>query len=294
MTVGRAAVEGAKAPGIRRTHAYLRGVGGVRLFYRSWEPEGAGARVVLVHGLGDHSGRWERVAETLASRGLAVHAPDLRGHGRSRGRRGHAASFDHLLRDLDRLRRAAGPRGRRSRVVLLGHSLGGLIVLRYLQAFPSPAVAGAAAAAPFLRLRAEVPVWKLTLGRLADRWLPGLTMDAELDRDELLRQPEERERYRRDPLVHQRISARLWGEMQREARRIREDPRTSRPVLLQVAGDDRIVDSDAVEDLGRRRPAGTEVRVYPRAFHDLYHDPDAPDALGDLLEWVESVAAGPA
>lgn len=276
----------------RRTHAYLRSAGGGRLFFRSWEPPAATAGVLAVHGLGDHSGRWEGVAGALSAAGTAVHAPDLRGHGRSLGRRGHAASFELLLRDLDRLRRAAEPRGPDGRVVLLGHSLGGLLVLRYLQAFPSPSVAGAVAVAPFLRLRADVPDWKLTLGRLADRWLPGLTLDSELEDDLLFRRPEARERHRRDPLVHRRISARLWGEMQREARRLRAEPRTDRPVLLQVAGDDRVVDADAVRELGARPGCRAEVRVYPEAFHDLYHDPEAPRALRDLVAWVERLGPG--
>lgn len=262
--------------------------GGVRLFWRSWEPPDPAATVLLVHGLGDHSGRWTGIAVSLAAAGLAVHAPDLRGHGRSRGRRGHAGSFEHLLRDLDRLRRAAAPEADHRTVVLVGHSLGGLLVLRHLQAFPSPAVAGAVAAAPFVRLRAEVPAWKLTAGGLADRWLPGLTLDSEVDEELVLREEEARERRRRDPLVHRRISARLWGEMQREARRLQEDGAPDRPVLLQVAGEDRVVDPASVEGLAGRLGPGTEVREYPAAYHDLYHDPDGGEALEHARDWIRS------
>lgn len=284
---------GAAGPGIRHAHAYVEGVGGVRLFYRSWKRADASTAVVMVHGMGDHSGRWAEVAGGFTAAGLSAVALDLRGHGRSRGRRGHAASFEHLLRDLDRVRRVAAT-GPVDRVVLLGHSLGGLVVLRHLQAFPSPAVLGAVAVAPFLRLRVPVPGWKLALGRMADRWLPGLTLDSELDRDLLHRQEDARERHRRDPLVHRRISARLWGEMQREARALEANPRTGKPVLLQVAGDDRVVDPEAVEALGRRLEPEARVRVYPPAYHDLYHDPEGPDALEDALAWIRSRLADPA
>lgn len=302
---GRGAAPGADAA--RHFHAYLRGVGGVRLFYRSWERPEAEVIVLLVHGLGEHSGRWARVAEALSAEGMAVYALDLRGHGRSLGRRGHAVSFEHLLRDVDRLRRTAVPGGWAGsgdggdpgdgadfgapdrRVVLMGHSLGGLVVLRYLQAFPSPTVAGAVAVAPFVRLRAEVPAWKLTLGRLADRWLPGLTLDSEIEREMLLRQPEARERHRRDPLVHRRISARLWGEMQREARRLQGNSRTGRPVLLQVVGDDLVVDSEAIRALAPRLSPAAEVREYPAAYHDLYHDPEGPAALRDATRWMRTL-----
>lgn len=272
-------------------HAYLRGVGGVRLFFRSWERPDADAAVLLVHGLGDHSGRWAEVARAFSSAGVSVYAADLRGHGRSLGRRGHAASFEHLLRDLDRVRRAAAARGEGRRFVLLGHSLGGLVVLRYLQSFRTPSVAGAVAAAPFVRLRAGVPGWKLALGRAADRWLPGLTMDSEMEPELLMRRPGDRERHRRDPLVHRRISARMWGEMQRAARRLQEEPGSGRPVLLQVAGADRVVDAGAVEGLLDDMGSGARLERYPEAYHDLYHDPAASAALRDALAWIRDPGA---
>lgn len=281
---------GRELAGLRRTHGYVEGTGGVRLFYRCWEPSDPDATVLLVHGLGEHSGRWARTAGALAAAGLAVYALDLRGHGRSRGRRGHAAAFDHLLRDLDRLRRTAAPGAPEGSVVLAGHSMGGLVVLRQLQAFPTPAVAGAVAVAPFVRLRAEVPGWKLTLGRLADRWLPGLTLDSGMGSDLVLRRPEARERRRRDPLVHRRISARLWGEMQRASRRLSEDPRTGRPVLLQVPGHDLVADASATEALADRLVPAAEVRDYPDAYHDLYHEPEGPEALEDALGWIRGRA----
>lgn len=272
---------------VRHAHSYLKGVGGIRLFYRSWERPEAEATVVLVHGLGDHSGRWAEVAGALTGAGLSVCALDLRGHGRSRGRRGHASSFEHLVRDLDRVRRIAATDGA-GRIVWMGHSLGGLAVLRHLQAFPSPTVLGAVAVAPFLQLRTSVPEWKMSLGRLADRWLPGLTLDSEIERELLLRREEARKRHRRDPLVHRRISARMWGEMQREARRFREDPRTGRPVLLQVAGEDRVVDPAAIRALRPRMEPEARVAAYPPAYHDLYHDPAAEEALRDAVGWIRS------
>lgn len=275
---------------VRRLHGYLDGVGGVRLFHRSWEPATAERAVLMVHGMGEHSGRYADAAHALVDEGLAVHALDLRGHGRSRGRRGNVRRFDDVLRDVDRLRRRlTGEGGLPGGVVLLGHSLGGLVVLRCLQELPSPEVIGAVAVAPFVELAAPVPGWKLTLGRLADRWLPGLTLDSELDADLLMRDPGEREAYRTDPLVHDRISARLWGEMLRESRRLREEAgRTDRPVLLQLPGEDRVVDAEAARRLARELAGPVEVRGYPDAYHDLYHDPAAGQALADAAAWIRS------
>lgn len=276
-----------RAADVRRLHGYLDGVGGVRLFHRSWEPSSARGAVLLVHGLGEHSGRYEALGRALAAAGVAVHAPDLRGHGRSRGRRGTVRRLDDVLRDVDRLRRRITAEGPSGGVVLMGHSLGGLVVLRLLQELPSPELRGAVAVAPFLEAAVDVPGWKLALGRLADRWLPALTMDNEMDAELLQRTPREQEAYRTDPLVHGRISARLWGEMLRGVERLREDAgRLDRPLLVQLAGSDRVVDSGAAARFAGDLPGPVQVRTYPDAYHDLYHDPVGPDAVADAVAWI--------
>lgn len=282
---------GGRAPDVRLGHGYLGGVGGVRIFFRAWEVPRPRGRVLVVHGLGEHSGRFGRLAGALTRAGLSVYAADLRGHGRSRGRRGHVQAFEHLLRDLDRLRRRAcargGPGGDAAPAFVLGQSLGGLVVLRYLQEFPLPSLLGGVAVAPFVRLAAPVPAWKLKLGSLADRFTPGLTMDNEMESELLLRDPGEQEAYSSDPLVHGRISARLWGEMLREAEVLRDRaPALDHPLLLQVPGEDRVVDPEAVVALGGRLGGDARVLRYPAAYHDLYHDPAGGDALADVVAWL--------
>lgn len=274
-------------PAVCAAGGELEGTGGVRLHFRGWRAEGSRGRVLLVHGLGDHSGRFERFGRRLASEGLEVFALDLRGHGRSGGPRGHADAFDRLLDDVGRLLvHAAEARGQRP-TVLVGHSLGGLVVLRCLQEGSAPALRGAVAVAPFLGLEMEPPGWKLALGRLADRWLPRLRLASGADTELVLRDPAARAERRSDPRVHDRISARLWGEMQRAAEAVLEGAAGfDAPVLLQVAGDDRVVSSPAVIELADRLGPLAEIRRYPDAYHDLLHDPVADEAAADALAWI--------
>jgi len=267
--------------------------GGARLFFRCREVEKSRGRLLAVHGLGEHSGRLERVAASASRARLDFFALDLRGHGRSPGRRGHASSFDRLLADLDRLRRRTGNGESQRPTFLLGHSLGGLIVGRYVQEFGFPGLAGSVLVAPFVDLVMRPQAWKVRLGGLADRLVPALTLDAEIRPEMLFRSPEEQAEYRKDPLVHHRVSARLWGEMRRQADiLVRRAEQSRTPILFQLPGDDRVVSTAASRELATRFSGDTRVIEYANAFHDLYRDPSADEAATDLVEWIDQIIAG--
>lgn len=274
---------------VEESHGYVTGAGGLRLFYRAREIAGSRGRALVLHGLGEHSGRYGRLADFLNREGYDVYALDLRGHGRSQGRRGHVRCFEHMLQDVDRLRRRVCQQADGARATFVfGHSLGGLVAGRYVQEFCVPDLCGAILVAPFLRLEMELPGWKVRLGKVADRVAPALTLDNGLRETVLFREAGEREAYRVDPLVHRRISARLWAEMLRNAERFAAraaDVRT--PLLFQLPGDDRVVSSAASREAARCFSSAVEVREYPASFHALYHDPDAATGLTDLTRWLE-------
>jgi alpha-beta hydrolase superfamily lysophospholipase len=264
--------------------------GGARLFFRSREVENPRGRLLAVHGLGEHSGRFEGLAARANQAGMHFFSLDLRGHGRSPGRRGHAGSFERLLTDLDRFRRRTGNGEAKLPTVFLGHSLGGLIVGRYVQEFGFPSLSGAVLVAPFVDLAMRPPAWKLRLAALADRWVPALTMDNGIRSDLLFRTAEERAARDEDPLVHRRVSARLWGDMRREATiLVRRAGQSRAPVLIQLPGDDRVVSTSASRDLAMRFGGDTEVIEYEDAYHDLYRDPAAEAAATDLVRWCGRV-----
>jgi len=273
----------------------VEGAGGLRIFFRGSEVEAPRGRLLAVHGLGEHSGRYANFAGACVRHGLDFYALDLRGHGLSQGRRGHAHSIDRMLQDLDRLRRHVCGRRPPGPTFLLGHSLGGLIVGRYVQEFGFPGLEGSVLVAPFVELAMRPPGWKTLVGAAADRVAPALTMDNELRAEELFRDPEQRRIYETDPLVHHRISARLWGEMVRNARRLRERAvAIGVPLLFQLPGADRVVSSQAARDVALRVGARARILEYPEAFHALLHDPLAARVLADACEWIEACLRGEA
>lgn len=283
----------AEAVGGATRTGWIESPDGSRVFFRAWTRPDAGGRVLCVHGLGEHSGRYGGLADAIGEIGLELWALDMRGHGRTDGRRGHVGSIDDVLGDLDRLRERAEEDGAEAPIFVVGHSLGGLVVGRWLLSPGSAGVRAAVFVAPFVDVALEVPEWKRRLGAVADRLAPAVTLPNGLPLADLFRREEDRRAYDEDPLVHRRISARLWGEMGRGASRLVEETDGIRvPALFQLAGDDRIVSNAATRGLASGLGSRAEVVEYDGAYHALYHDPRAGEAFADLRAWLRERCEG--
>jgi len=265
---------------------------GALLRYRVWDAAGEPrAAVLLVHGLGDHSGRYAGLARALAGRRITVAAVDLRGHGRSAGRRGHVASFAEYLGDVEAFRREVVrslPPG--LPLFLLGHSMGGLVALRYLQTHPDVPFRGAILSAPALDLVEAVPAWKRALAAVLSRAVPVVPFPNGIDANDLTRDPEAAAAYRADPLVHDRITPRLYREMRaamQAARAHRDAVRT--PLFFLLPGSDRIVHTPAA--LAYAEGRAERVRTYPGFYHESFNEPERAAVFAEVAEWIEAKTA---
>ncbi|MFR9806421.1 alpha/beta hydrolase [Pseudonocardia sp. RS010] len=256
------------------------------LFWRAWLPDADATGVVLVsHGLGEHAGRYAALAGTLTADGWAVYVPDHAGHGLSAGRRvdGGPANW---VPDLDVVRRHAAARHPGRPVILLGHSMGGLIALRYAAAHRA-ALAGLVLSAPALSKQAVparlVPVLT-ALARVAPTLRP-----AGIDVADLSKDPDVVAAYRADPLVHHghptlRLGAAMFDAMD-EALASAADLRL--PVLLQHGVDDRITTVETSRSLAAA--LGSEdltVEFYDGLWHEIYHEPERERPIADLRAWL--------
>jgi alpha-beta hydrolase superfamily lysophospholipase len=275
---------------VRRGHGEFAGAGKVRLAYRCWEGAARRAVLLVVHGLGEHSGRYDEFASRMASLGIATFAFDLRGHGLSDGRRGHVPRFDVYLEDLDRFRSEVfNLTGVRARPFLLGQSMGGLIALRYLQEFGSH-VAGAVICSPWLATAMEVPRWKTLAAPLLARLLPTLPFRHGLAPEDLSRDPAVVEDYRADPLVHGRITPRTFAEVSAAMGLVPEHSEAiTRPLLLLVGGADRVVDSGRTVAFAQAlvTPEKT-IHVFPGHLHELLNETDRAVTHGLVGEWISA------
>ena len=260
---------------------------GLRLHYRTWPTqEEPTARVLAVHGFGEHGGmlNYRFLAEALTRRGFEMWQADLRGHGRSEGKRGFIRTWDEFRGDLAALVRTI-PHDRP--LFLCGLSLGGLIVLEY--AMQSPAgIAGVIAAGPPLG-KVGIPPWLQALGKRISRWAPGIAVHSRLDLASVSRDEALSGEYRRDPLFHLRGTARLFTELLAAAERVRSRAQEFRvPLLILHGTDDRICPLDGAYLPGA--PKGlVQQRTYDGARHNLFLETNRGEIFGDILGWMGSL-----
>ena len=268
--------------------ATFAGSGGVRLHWRAWTFPAPRAALLLSHGLGEHAGRYARLAEYLVPHGISVHAIDHRGHGLSGGTQGHAESFRHFTDDFELFRQEAASRlSPDVPVFLLGHSMGGLVALRYLQTHPDAPLRGAVISAPLLGVRLVPPRWKTALAGLLSRLAPRLRLGNEIDPAQLSHDEEYVRTYRDDPLVHPWITPRLYVEMLASAAAARDEGAAlGLPLLFVIPGADPVLRSDVSELFARGLACETTVRVYPELFHEAHNERERERVLGDVAGWI--------
>ncbi len=272
----------------------LQGSAGTRLRWFRWDAPQWRGGIVLVHGFGDHVGRYLEIVRVLTSRGYSVFAYDARGHGGSDGPRGHADRFELFLEDLDKVW-AEAERVLGGSLVLYGHSFGGLTAIRWLQT-RGVRPAGAVISTPWLAIEMAVPAWKLLASRLLLQVAPAFAISSGANRPEFLtRDPVRAADYNADPLVHHRISARFFFAV-REAQvaALAEGLPREVPTLLLVPGDDRLVHAGTTLAWAREKAPAAEIRIREAGRHELHNDLDRDRALASVADWMDTrVASNP-
>jgi alpha-beta hydrolase superfamily lysophospholipase len=271
----------------------LRTGEGTSLYAQTWTPSGPIARAVaIVHGLGEHSGRYKEMAEFFASMGLMVLAYDHRGHGRSGGR---LPSFEVLRSDIDVALEFLRQQGF-AKPTVVGQSMGGGLVLQHALRFPA-SIASAVAMSPMLRTAFPPPFWKLWLGRVVGNVWPSFTLGTGIDANDLSHDPEAVREYLADPWVHRKISAALGLSMIKAGEWSLEHAGDLRvPLLLMHGTADRITSHRASEAFARGAGSWCRLQLWDDLAHDLHHELQRTDVLRYIVDWilVESSETHPA
>ena len=260
---------------------------GTRLFRRSWLPRQPQRTLALVHGFAEHSGRYDHVGAWFATRDFAVHAYDHRGHGRSDGERGHVDSFSQLLDDLESFLDLVRGEHPELPLVLMGHSLGGLVVADAARRTKAGSALrrdlGAAAGvgpgrfADAVAHRAHAATLRATSPARCWHPLDDLSRDAEVGAC-----------YDDDPLVFKHATASFAAEaLDAVARTGGAGMHVQVPLLLLHGEADRVCPPRGSRAFhGQLRGSGHRLRVYPKLRHEILNEPEQEQVFEDVLAWV--------
>lgn len=267
------------------TEGTVESADGTKLAYRAWPKPGAVA-LAVVHGLGDHAGRYERLANGMARHGTGTYAIDLRGHGMSEGQRGHVDSWSQWTDDVSAfVKHVESITG--AEVVPVGHSFGGAALLSTVLAGKLPNTKRFVVSSPALKLKMTVPGWKLTVARISSKIAPRLTMGSDIDPATVSRMPEVVEAYRTDPLVHRKVSSRMGTEwMNASADILARADQIKIPFLVLAGTDDKLVDPEGSRALHEKAPSMSELRMLEGRYHEPFNDLGNEEVFQLIADWL--------
>jgi alpha-beta hydrolase superfamily lysophospholipase len=267
--------------------AWLAMADGQRLFLRDWPLRQARGAVLIVHGLGEHSGRYQRLAQWFNQRGYAVRSYDQRGHGQTKGQRGALRHADDLLEDLATVYLDYAS-GQPHAPLLLGHSMGGLVAARTVldgRVKPPALVLSSPA------LRSWEPAWLVRLARVLSHATPRLPLRSNLKSDRLSHDPQVAAAYRGDPLRTGWITPRLADFIFRAGAACMADAaRLAVPTLLLVADSDELVDPAGSRAFAKAAAPTRQLttRYFSTLYHELFNEaePGRSQVLMQLGDWL--------
>lgn len=265
---------------------------GMKLSGYLWEPEETPKALInLVHGFGEYSERYEHWALRFNKLGYVVHAIDNRGHGKSDGRRGYLNSFDDFLKDVDVLVKESEKLYPELPQIIYGHSMGGNIVANYILK-RDVNFKGAVISSPWLRLAFNPSALTIFFARIVRRVFPKFTQKAKLDVKGISHDPVVVEKYLADPLIHEKISARMFFEIYQAGNwAIENTDKLKIPVLVQHGSGDLITSHKASEEFAENAVKNgkvAEFKEWEGLYHELHNELEEQQIFDYVLNWIES------
>lgn len=246
------------------------------------------ALILLVHGLGEHAGRYKTWAERFNKSGISFRSFDLPGHGQSDGRRGVLPPFEKVYDLIDSIIDGITADLDGVPFFLYGHSLGGGLVLNYIIR-RKPSLRGAIVTSPWIRLAEEPPRIKVLLASVAKKVMPGMTQPSGLNVNNLSHDKDVVALYKNDPLVHGMISAGLFASMtDAAAETLARASEISCPLLLAHGRDDMICSPSGSVEVAGSAPLAT-LKLWDGGYHELHNDLMKEEHFEFITEWIDTL-----
>jgi alpha-beta hydrolase superfamily lysophospholipase len=262
---------------------------GLQLYFQTWLPdESMKALIVLVHGFNDHSGRYSNLINHMVTKGIGICGYDLRGHGRSQGKRGHVQEWVFFRNDLQRFLDKTYLTYPETPIILMGHSMGGLIVLNYLIHHPEEKISMVITSSP-LMAQPDISPLVVLISKILSRIWPAFSVNARLNKTVLSRNPEVITAYQEDPLIHDTGTARLGTELTKTIDWTQAHAQNfSQPLLMYHGDADALVPIEGTQLFFKNAGSATkDLYIYPGGFHELHNDLDYKQVFSDLTNWID-------
>lgn len=259
---------------------------GLELFIQQYDITAPKGMIALVHGLGEHGGRYVHWAKYFNEAGYALMTFDLRGHGKSEGKRGFVPSFDALLDDVTLFIAEAQSRYPAIPIFLYGHSLGGCIVLSYLL-HRKPRLKGVIATSSFITLGFKPSPIMVGIGKLMNKIYPAFTQDNQLDINHISHDANVVKAYADDPLVHSKLSSALGIGMLEQGDFIHNyKGNIDTPLLLVHGSDDKITNPQGTIDFYNNTSGNRTLKILEGLYHETHNEPQQHEVFEQILGWV--------
>ena len=279
---------------MKREEGYFRGFNDSELFYQSWIVENARGSIIITHGLGEHSECYQRLVEGLNVLNMNIYGWDLRGHGRSEGKRGVIYDFLNFCEDLKIFLKYIQDQYAVSPTFLLGHSMGGLICNRTLLSLDKSEtfdVDGLILSSPLCGLAIHVSEIKKLAGKVFSKWLPDVAFrQYNLSYNKLSRDRDVINEYQHDHLRHDKISPKLFFDLNHHCQYLLENASQIKlPVIVMQGGYDNIVSVDASKAYFEKVSSTDKtLKIYEEYYHEIFNDIGREKVYADLISWIES------
>ncbi len=260
---------------------------GTKLFTQSALVPKPDRVVVLVHGFAEHIGRYAELIERLNRANMSVLGLDLRGHGRSHGKRGYIDSLEQYGEDLDAAVKHARQKTGVNQITLVAHSMGGLVASCYAAHNPQN-LAGMVLSSPLIAIAVKVPYWKAQVGRVMSSVLPWFSLPNTLDAKVLTHDLAKVRAYEQDPLIFHHVTARWFEQVtgfREQALQLASQIQT--PLLLQLSAEDYVVDFEASKQwFERLTGVDCTLKIYEGFYHEIYNEVRREEPIRDMLQWL--------
>jgi alpha-beta hydrolase superfamily lysophospholipase len=241
----------------------------------------------LVHGHGEHVNRYHHVADVFTKAGYAMQGFDLRGHGQSAGQRGHTPNYESLMNDITDFIADAQKRYPGLPVFLYGHSMGGNQAINYVLRSPQ-GLKGVIATGPWLKLAFDPPAAQVMAAKVLNTIVSSFSLTSTLDQGSLSHDPEVVSKYATDPLVHDKISVRLYSGIYESGLWALEHAAELKiPLLLMHGSDDKITSAPASQEFAAKAGKLVTLRIWDGLYHELHNEPEKAEVIQTMVDWLD-------